>query len=136
MARLMLLKRLLPSLSTRMVSSGGHSPDYYAVLGVNRSASKRQIKLAYFEKAKKYHPDSDGSEEGSWMFHLTAEAYEVLSDEVKRKNFDDFGTAGETWGGRSARGPGRARGTEDYDPEQLFNKIFGEAKRKINSFFA
>jgi DnaJ family protein A protein 3 len=98
---------------------------------VSRTATKDQIKIAYFKKAKRYHPDADSSEEANWMFQLVAEAYEVLSDDRKRKNFDQFGSAGERWGGRSARGPGRARGPENYDPEELFEKIFGEASEFI-----
>jgi len=108
--------------------------DYYTVLGIGRRATKDQIKVAYFKKAQRFHPDKDGSDEAQWMFQLVAEAYEVLSDEKKRKDFDDFGTAGERFGGRTPRGPGRTRGSEDYDPEELFEKIFGQASEKMDGF--
>lgn len=63
------------------------------------------------------------------MFELAAEAYEVLSDERKRRNFDQYGTPGVRFGGTTSGrgGPGRARGPDSYDPEELYSKIFGEA---------
>ena len=63
------------------------------------------------------------------MFQLMAEAYEVLSDDRKRRNFDEYGTPGERFGGTTpgTGGPGRSRGPENYNPEELYAKIFGEA---------
>ena len=65
------------------------------------------------------------------MFQYIAEAYDVLSDERKRTNYDTHGTAGSTFGG-TADGPKRRTGSasQTYDSEELFLKIFGEADGK------
>lgn len=60
--------------------------DYYAILGVDRNASQDDIKKAFRELAKKYHPDANpGNKEAEEKFKEIAEAYEVLSDPQKRK---------------------------------------------------
>ncbi len=61
------------------------------------------------------------------MFSLAAEAYDVLSDQKRRRLYDDFGTPGEVFGGRW-NGPQRAWNAEAADPEELFEKIFGEGQ--------
>ena len=69
--------------------------DYYETLGVNKSADKEAIKRAYRKLAKKYHPDSNaGNPHAEEMFKDVTEAYNVLSDEKKRKLYDEFGFAG------------------------------------------
>ena len=73
------------------------SSDYYEVLGVPRDASPEQIKKAYRRLAMKYHPDrnnGDARAEAEMKFKECAEAYEVLSDDAKRKRYDQFGHAG------------------------------------------
>lgn len=116
--------------STRQEDEQHHSPDYYAVLGINRSANSHQVKLAYFKQAKKYHPDTNPSYESRIMFELAAEAYDVLHDEDKRKVFDETGRAGFTFGGTSG-GPQRPADHTQYDSEELFGKIFGESGKGI-----
>jgi molecular chaperone DnaJ len=69
--------------------------DYYEILGVNRSASKDEIKSAYRKLAMKYHPDKNpGDKESEEMFKECAEAYEVLSDPQKKQRYDQFGHQG------------------------------------------
>ena len=68
--------------------------DYYEVLGVNRNADAAAIKKAYRKLAKKYHPDSnEGNATAAERFKEVNEAYDVLSDEKKRKLYDQFGHA-------------------------------------------
>ena len=77
------------------------TPDYYKTLGVPRTASTDEIKKAFRKLARKHHPDAGGDEA---KFKELNEAYEVLSDDKKRKLYDQYGTANENqiprgWGG-------------------------------------
>jgi len=63
--------------------------DYYKILGVNRNASQEEIKKAFYKLAHKYHPDKAGGDEEK--FKEINEAYQVLSDENKRRQYDQFG---------------------------------------------
>ena len=68
--------------------------DYYEVLGVDRSADDATIKKAYRQLAKKYHPDANpGDKEAEAKFKEASEAYAVLSDSEKRRQYDQFGHA-------------------------------------------
>lgn len=73
--------------------------DYYEVLGVNRAATRDQIKQAYRQLALKYHPDRNKEPHAEKMFKEIAEAYAVLSDDVKRREYDATGHRGvsERW---------------------------------------
>ena len=77
------------------------TPDYYKILGVPRTATADEIKKAFRKLARKHHPDAGGDEA---KFKEINEAYEVLSDDKKRKLYDQYGTASEHqiphgWGG-------------------------------------
>lgn len=66
--------------------------DYYEVLGISKNATDEEIKKAYRKLAIKYHPDKNpGNKEAETNFREATEAYEVLSDKDKRKNYDQFG---------------------------------------------
>ena len=67
--------------------------DYYAILGVTKSASEAEIKSAYRKLARKHHPDVDKSPGAAEKFKEISEAYQVLSDSNKKKQYDQFGHA-------------------------------------------
>jgi len=73
------------------------SKDYYQVLGVNKSASKDEIKKAFYKLAHKYHPDKKEGDENK--FKEVNEAYQTLSDDQKRAKYDQFGSGFENMGG-------------------------------------
>ncbi|XP_013925636.1 PREDICTED: dnaJ homolog subfamily A member 3, mitochondrial isoform X2 [Thamnophis sirtalis] len=114
--------------TSRSFSSSSSKEDYYQILGVPRSASQKEIKKAYYQLAKKYHPDTNKDDpKAKEKFSQLAEAYEVLGDEVKRKQYDAYGTADFGFGSGSAGSGQQYRHTgPTIDPEELFRKIFGE----------
>lgn len=101
-----------------------HTPDYYVVLGVGKHANIKEIKLAYFNMAKQFHPDANQTLDAPQMFQLIAEAYDVLSDPDRRKEYDETGVASEKFGGTSS-GPGRQKTDSPYTADQMYTKIFG-----------
>lgn len=81
------------------MSSADTKRDYYEVLGVNRTATRDEIKHAYRQLALKYHPDKNKDPGAAEKFRELAEAYAVLSDDTKRKEYDTTGHVGvsERW---------------------------------------
>ena len=93
--------------------------DYYAVLGVIKSASSEEIKKAYRKLALKYHPDKNKNDKtAEAKFKESSEAYHVLSDKERRRNYDQFGHA--AFEGAQGRG-----GFSNFDFTNAFSDIFG-----------
>ncbi len=113
------------------------SEDYYEILGVPRTAGQEEIKRAFRRLAKQYHPDvyKGDKKEAERKFRKIAEAYEVLSDPVKRAQYDRFGHVGpEQTVDFGAEGFQRTREAfeEFFGPsafEEIFNLFFGEGRR-------
>ena len=96
--------------------------DYYEVLGVDRNADDAAIKKAYRTLARKYHPDQNpGDKEAEAKFKEASEAYAVLSDEQKRKQYDQFGHAAFEGGAGGAGG----FDFSGMDFSDIFGDLFG-----------
>ena len=99
--------------------------DYYEVLGVDRNADDATLKKAYRKLAKKYHPDMNpGDKEAEAKFKEATEAYGVLSDPDKRRQYDQFGHAAFENGGGGAGGFGGFDFSGDRG--DIFGDIFGD----------
>lgn len=100
--------------------------DYYEVLGVEKNADEAAIKKAYRVLAKKYHPDMNpGDAEAEKKFKEASEAYAVLSDPEKRKQYDQFGHAAFDGGAGGAGGFG-GFDFSGADFSDIFGDIFGD----------
>jgi len=96
--------------------------DYYEILGVSKSSTADEIKKSYRKVAMQFHPDRNpGDKEAEEKFKEAAEAYEVLSDQDKRAQYDRFGHAGV-----NGRGGGGAHGMNMDDIFSNFGDIFGD----------
>ena len=106
--------------------------DYYEVLGVNKSASKDEIKSAYRKLAKTYHPDNKETGDEA-KFKEIQEAYDILYDDQKRSAYDQFGHAAfEQAGGNPGANPfeGAAGFGGFSDLGDIFNSFFGGGRRQ------
>ena len=88
--------------------------DYYTVLGIPKTATDKEIKRAYRKAALKYHPDKNkGDKKAEEKFQKISEAYEVLHDSEKRKQYDTYGK------------DGMKRGHTGSNPFDIFEQFFG-----------
>jgi molecular chaperone DnaJ len=115
--------------------------DYYAILGVPRNATEKEIKQAYRRLARKYHPDvNPGNKEAEEKFKEISEAYEVLSDKEKREKYDRYG---ELW--KQAAQQGQSGWPGGFDTAQpggvsfdfgslndLFETLFGSRQKETD----
>lgn len=109
--------------------------DYYEILGVNKKSSKAEIKKAFRQKAQKYHPDKkDGDDK---KFKEANEAYAVLSNDKKRKQYDAYGQAEPQMGGGAGFGgfdfsqfnQGGGGQSFNFDTEDIFGSFFNRGER-------
>lgn len=103
--------------------------DHYEVLGVDRTATRDQIKHAYRQLALQYHPDKNKDPNAAAKFREPAEAYAVLSDDTKRKEYDTTGHAGvsERWSSADLM--------RDFQFGDFFGGRFGDLSGMFGDFF-
>ena len=95
--------------------------DYYEILGVDKNADEKEIKLAFRRLAKKYHPDVNKTPEAEEKFKEAQEAYAVLSDEKRRAQYDQFGHAAFDNNGAGGAGGFDFSG---FDFSEIFDNLF------------
>lgn len=98
--------------------------DYYDILGVSKDASKQEVRKAYRALAREYHPDVNKADDAQEKFIEAKEAYEVLSDEQKRAQYDQFGHSGP-------QSQGFGGGGQDFSGfGDIFDMFFGGGGRQ------
>src|SRR3989344_4149035 len=116
------------------------SKDYYEILGVNKSANADEIKRAFRKKAHEFHPDKQGGNHEK--FKEANEAYQVLSDDSKRKAYDTYGSNWESSFAQGYGGQGRYQGANpfegfdfggqggiEFDLGDIFGDFFGGGRK-------
>lgn len=114
--------------------------DFYEVLGINKNATKDEIKSAYRKLAKKYHPDLNHDADAPEKFKEVQEAYDILYDDKKRQMYDQFGMAAFEQGastggaGNPFQGGGfSSQGFGGVDLGDIFNSFFGGGTRRSSN---
>ena len=107
--------------------------DYYETLGVEKNATKEEIKKAYKKLAKKYHPDLNKGEGATEKFKEINEAAAVLGDDEKRSQYDQFGSAGDQFqgfGGFDFSDFMSDISGSGFDFDNIFDRFFGGGSRR------
>lgn len=108
------------------------SKDYYEILGVSKNANKEDIKKAYYKLAHKYHPDKSKSDDKK--FKEINEAYQILSNDKKRAEYDAYGRIFEGAGGPGGFGFGDfdfSANMGDFDLNDIFENFFGSSAGRV-----
>ena len=112
--------------------------DYYAILGVSKTASASEIKKKFRQLALKYHPDRNpGNQEAEAKFKEVSEAYEVLSDSDKRAQYDRFGqywqqAGGTKWQSNKSYSSSRSKTNVNVDVNNMDFSQYGNFEEFIN----
>jgi len=119
-----------------MLAEAALAKDYYKVLGISKDASEAEVKKAFRSLARQYHPDKNKADDAEEKFREIAEAYEVLSDSKKRKEYDNQGGNGGS--GFHFNG-GKARDFH-FNFDELFKHfetdIFGDMEDHFKGHFS
>lgn len=110
--------------------------DLYDILGVDKGCSKKEIKKAYKKLASRYHPDKNQEASASAKFKEVKEAYEILSDQDKKAQYDQYGHAAfddsyrsrQQHNQRSSNGPGFSRASQAHQGFSGFEDMFGQGQ--------
>ncbi|WP_324663001.1 molecular chaperone DnaJ [Haloarcula sediminis] len=114
------------------------SQDFYEILGVSRDASEDEIQEAYRQKAREYHPDVSDDPDAEEKFKKAKKAKEILTDEEKRRMYDQMGhdrfeqaekRGGAGGGGGGMGGAGGVGGAGGFDMQDIFDQFFGGGGR-------
>src|SRR3989344_3032647 len=116
-----------------MTTSMAGKRDYYEILGVQKSASKDDIKKAFHKLAHKFHPDK--KEGDADKFKEASEAYSVLSDDKKRAEFDSYGRVFEGGSGGGAGFSGQAGGFDFSQFQEQFGGMGFDFSDVFSDFF-
>lgn len=108
--------------------------DYYDILGVPKDATERQIKKAFHKLALKYHPDRNKSPDAEAKFREIAEAYETLSDDKRRREYDQFGHGPSPGEGHRGGGGGQGGNYNFKQHFQSFNFNFDDIFKESDHF--
>lgn len=114
-----------PSARSARLAARAGSDAYYKALGVSKSADKKEIKSAYRKLARKYHPDVNKEAGAEDKFKEVSTAYEVLSDDEKRRIYDQYGEDGLKGGAGGAGGFAS-------NPFDIFESFFGGARLNLS----
>ena len=101
--------------------------DYYEILGLSKNATDEEIKRAFRKLAKQYHPDINKDPGAEEKFKEIGEAYAVLSDPAKRRQYDQFGHAAFQNGGGGSAGGFSGFDASDINLDDILNDLFGGA---------